>query len=70
MLLPFLRRSLLPFDLTAYDCMEPASQLRKGQWTTMLEIRVGCTGQPKATNTAEMRTFLQNMATLWNGAPR
>jgi hypothetical protein len=70
MLLPYVRRSLLPFDLTEFDCMQsPSTQLRKGETTVSLEISVGCTGQPMATKAAAMRPFLAKLASGWGDAP-
>jgi hypothetical protein len=69
MLLPFIRRSLLPFDLTEYDCMQPSKQLKPGELEATLEIRVACTGQPKAMRTAAMVPLMADLVRLWDGAP-
>jgi hypothetical protein len=69
MLLPFIRRSLLPFDLTEYDCMQPSKQLKPDELEATLEIRVACTGQPKAMRTAAMVPLMADLVRLWDGAP-
>lgn len=70
MLLPYVRGSLLPFDLAQYDCMQtPSRQLRSGEVVVSLAIRVGCTGQPMATKVAEMRPFAAQLASNWGDAP-
>jgi hypothetical protein len=69
MMLPFVRRSLLPFDLSEYDCMKPSMQVKSGESETTLEIRVACTGQPKATQTTAMIPLVAGLARLWDGAP-
>ena len=69
MMLPFVRRSLLPFDMSEYDCMKPSKQLKSGESEVTLEIRIACIGQPKATRTVAMTPLVADLARLWDGAP-